>query len=624
MSADDLEHLLLEAAGRTSTSGRKKPSQTQPKRRHEGSYSDDGSDPKYESEDDDDSDGPGYPSRKPSGSQVPLKKRFETADKDDMRGKGDRDGGSDDSDSGLSVGSDLYKDENDREELSRMTELEREMILTDRADRRDNLMRMKKAERQGDKSRSTGKELMAPPQARGRSSAKSDRMANKDALTELLAKMQRKSRNRSERQDLMVVRNKAAAAASPVSDSPPSSGVRSSSDGREVSVELGESDEDEGPTSGSEHPTFEDIKGITIRRSRLAKWFLEPFFEEAIVGCFVRVGIGTSRSGQSIYRLCMVRNVDASDPDRQYKFENRTTHKYLNCVWGSEASAARWQMARISDSAPLEKEFLEWVREVERGGGRMPTKQDVIDKGEAIQRLSSSFVYSAATVKQMLQEKKSASTRPSNIAAEKDRLRKEMELAESRLDHAEAERVRARLQELENLSQQSKKKDAKAVMLAEMNRRNRAENFKNASELKPVNTSLKAGEAGYDPFSRRWTRSRNYYVSKPEGGGEVVKEEAETAATKAALEAAADAGKLVDTKAPVDEGTESHSLHDFELPISLAGLQRFGGPQGAQLAFMARKQRIEATIGVRVPENDGRRHSLTLSVSDYKRRRGLV
>lgn len=43
----------------------------------------------------------------------------------------------------------------------------------------------------------------------------------------------------------------------------------------------------------------------------------------------------------------------------------------------------------------------------------------------------------------------------------------------------------------------------------------RMENFKNASMLKPVNTDAKAGEAGYDPFSRRWTRSQNYYQSNP-------------------------------------------------------------------------------------------------------------
>lgn len=86
-----------------------------------------------------------------------------------------------------------------------------------------------------------------------------------------------------------------------------------------------------------------------IRRSKLAKWFMEPFFEEIIVGCFVRIGIGVSPSGQSIYRVCQVKNVDAKDPDKQYKFENFTTCKYLDCFWGGEETAARWQMVRASD-----------------------------------------------------------------------------------------------------------------------------------------------------------------------------------------------------------------------------------------------------------------------------------
>ena len=299
----------------------------------------------------------------------------------------------------------------------------------------------------------------------------------------------------------------------------------------------------------------------------------------------------------------------------------------------------------VSDSPPIKEEFDQWVREVERSGGRMPSKQDVLEKREGIQK-TNTFVYSAATVKQMLQEKKSATRRPLNVAAEKDRLRREMEVARSKNDEAEVERIKARLQELE-ASRQVQGKDAKALRLAEMNKRNRVENFKNASELKPVNTSLKAGEAGYDPFSRRWTRSMNYYISKANGGdGEAaaaandditapigvegdgpsggIMAEAGMAATAAALEAAADAGKLVDTSAPVDQGTESNMLHNFELPISFSVLQKFGGPLGAQAGFMARKKRIEATVGCRVPDNDGRRHALTLTVSDYKRRRGLL
>eukprot|EP00262_Sarcandra_glabra_P006861 TRINITY_DN19420_c0_g1_i1.p1 TRINITY_DN19420_c0_g1~~TRINITY_DN19420_c0_g1_i1.p1 ORF type:complete len:651 (-),score=169.25 TRINITY_DN19420_c0_g1_i1:220-2172(-) len=648
----DLENLLLEAAGRTGgASGRKQHSRLQSKRRREGSYSDEGSDFK-----DDDSDNPGFASRK-KPSQVPLKKRLDPTEKDDDRGapsnEDDDCGGSgDESDSAPSVGSDLYKDDEDRETLARMSELDREMILSERAAKRDDYRLKKKVRaKQSDKkpSRPTRREVTPPPLPRGRSSVKSDRSAAKDdALNELRAKRKKQQDPEGHRNMRDSVGGGGGRVSSPIRRKAPSPSIdssgsesRSGSDsGDEGSIgggELAESDED-GPSSRTETPSFEDIKEITIRRSKLGKWFMEPFFEELIVGCFVRVGIGMSRSGQSIYRLCMVRNVDATDPDRQYKLENRTTHKYLNCIWGNESSAARWQMARVSDAALLEKEFDEWVREVGRSNGRMPSRREVAEKKEAIEKINS-FVYSAATVKQMLQEKKSASLRPSNMAAEKDRLRKEIEVAENRRDEAEVARIRVRLQELEAMSRQPKSKDAKAVRLAEMNKRNRAENFKNASEMKPVNTSLKAGEAGYDPFSRRWTRSRNYYVSKPGGEGDVVPAAADDgagaritngttvvgeAATAAALEAAADAGKLVDTSAPVDQGTESNTLHDFELSISLAGLQKYGGPQGAHLGFMARKQQIEATIGCKVPENDGRRHALTLTVSDYKRRRGLL
>ncbi|OVA19610.1 Plus-3 [Macleaya cordata] len=654
----DLENLLLEAAGRTGAPGRNRHSRPPSRRKREGSYSDDGSD----SKDDDSDDDRGYVSRKPAGSQVPLKKRLDPSEKDDDRGsRGDDDDYEDDDRRGSSedsdVGSDLYKDDDDREELAKMTELQREMILSDRAQRRDDQRlteRVRAKQSSSGKKPQPGKETPRPPSSRVRSSARSaERAAAKDdALNELRAKRMKQQDPEGHRKlrdasrggtsvgrDSSPTRRKSLMAASPSSSSQSESqsGSHSRGEGSAGDEDLGESDEDR---PGKDALTFEDIKEITIRRSKLAKWFMEPFFEELIVGCFVRVGIGRKKN-MSMYRLCMVKNVDASDPDKQYKMENKFTHKYLNCIWGSESSAARWQMIMISDSPPLEKEFNEWVEEVERRGGRMPSRQDVLEKREAIQK-TLTYVYSAATVKQMLQEKKSASSRPLNVAAEKDRLRREMEVAESRRDGAEVERIRARLLELET-SRQSKVKDAKALRLAEMNKRNRAENFKNASELKPVNTSLKAGEAGYDPFSRRWTRSRNYYVADAAGGDEAVAADdgdlaaaaalsvggvsnggAGLAATAAALEAAAGAGKLVDTNAPVDLGTESNSLHNFELLISLAELQKFGGPQGAHLGFMARKQRIEATVGIRVPENDGRRHSLTLTVSDYKRRRGLL
>ncbi|KAK9062594.1 hypothetical protein SSX86_019782 [Deinandra increscens subsp. villosa] len=624
---DDLNEMLLEAAG-IETAGRTRRNQHSPppsRRRRKGSYSDDGSD----SRDDDSDDDRGYAGRKPSASQVPLKKRLDPAERDDEHSSSreddedryDREGESDDD----SVGSDLYKNDEDRERLARLSELDREMILADRATKRNDKDLKNSIKKQKEKSNQSRKD--SPPRHTAnravRSSARSaDRAAAKDGvLNELRAKKMRRQQDPesySKRRDTNSAAKRKELAA-------PTSTPSRSDGGSQTEGEDSQRETDD-ETGDSSSLTYEDVKGITIRRSKLAKWFMEPFFEELIIGCFVRVGIGKSKSGP-IYRLCIVRNVDAADPDRQYKLENKMTHKYLNVVWGNESSAARWQMAMISDSPPIKEEFDQLIREVDRHGGRMPSKQEALEKREAIEK-TNSFVYSAETVKQMLQEKKSTIRRPLNVAAEKDRLRRDMEVAQMRHDEVEVEKIKARLLELE-ASRQGQQKDKKAIRLAEMNRKNRVENFKNASEMKPVNTGLKAGEAGYDPFSRRWTRSRNYYVSKPgeAAAGEANGGDAQTAAvvaTAAALEAAADAGKLVDTNAPVDQGTESNMLHNFDLPISLAALQRFGGAQGVQAGFMARKQRIEATVGCQVPENDGRRHALTLSVSDYKRRRGLL
>ncbi|XP_010473306.1 PREDICTED: protein RTF1 homolog [Camelina sativa] len=639
----DLENLLLEAAGRTNSAGRSRHSHPPSSRRREGSYSDGSSD----SRDDSDEEDRGFASRKPSGSQVPLKKRLE-AEREDRAARnegGYGDGPSDhegDSSEESDFGDDLYKNEEDRQKLAGMTEFQREMILAERADKKGdkNFTEKLRSKRENEKTPVSKKETQPLPASRGvRSSARSaDRAAAKDdALNELRAK-------RKKQQDPAALRNLRDASKGgsgsrdfsslkrkPLASSNLSNSSQSDSDSRSQSDDEGSNAGMDSDDDRSDMPTFEDIRDITIRRSKLAKWLMEPFFEEVIVGCFVRVGIGRSKSGP-IYRLCMVRNVDATDPDKTYKLENKSTHKYLNVIWGNETSAARWQMAMISDGHPLEEEYRQWIREVERTNGRMPTKQDIAEKKEAIQRINS-FVYSAETVKQMLQEKKSASIRPMNVAAEKDRLRKELEIAQSKNDEAGAERIKTKIKQLD-ASRNKKEVDTKALKLAEMNKKNRAENFKNASEVKSITASLKAGEAGYDPFSRRWTRSSNYYNGKNKGKDGAENEAAVATAVEAngagaeaieaALEAAAEAGKLIDTRAPIGQGTEHNQLHNFELSVSLTALHKYGGPQGVQKAFMARKQLTEATVGCRVAENDGKRHGLTLTVSDYKRRRGLL
>ncbi|XP_047318996.1 protein RTF1 homolog [Impatiens glandulifera] len=598
----DLEKLLLEAAGRTSgSSGRKRQCSSPPpassRRRRD---SDDGTD----SKDDESDDNRGYVNRKPSGSQIPLKKRLDSSERDENQEVDDDDDRGGDSESGDDeiYGSDLYKDEDDRQKLGKMTELERETILSERADK----IKDKKIREDMKSNQILKKTKNTPLSSSGGLRSSTRTTPTKTALIELKAKRQNKKQ-----QDSLTKQDDSGKWRSNKIGASPSSSSEDDDDGR-----MNDNSDEDNNEKTSKIPSYEDIKEITIRRSKLEKWFMEPFFDELIAGCFVRVGIAKSRTGP-IYRLCLVRNVDASDPDRQYKLENKLTHKYLNVVWGNENSAARWEMTMISNSRPTREEYEQWVREVERYGGRTPNKQDILEKKESIEK-TNNFVYNADTVKQMLLEKKAATWRPLNVAAEKDRLRKEIEVANSKNKVGEVARMKSRLKELDECGK-SQEKDSKAMRLSEMNKKNRFENFKNASELKPMKMSLKVGEDGYDPFSRRWTKSVNYYLPVDVPPSVVCEDEEE----KVVLREDDGSGKLVDgaREGPVGEFMESSSAHNFDIVVSLDGIRKFGG---VQEGLMARKQRIEATVGVKVPMDDGKKHPLTLSVSDYKRRRGLL
>ncbi|KAI3942770.1 hypothetical protein MKW92_004967 [Papaver armeniacum] len=232
--------------------------------------------------------------------------------------------------------------------------------------------------------------------------------------------------------------------------------------------------------------------------------------------------------------------------------DNKYTHKYLNRVLGN--SKTRWEMIMVSHGWKQESVMMEGCQ-----AARSARKTEAIQK-------ALTYVYSPPSWKQMPQEKKSASSRPLNVT-------KKGPPEEGNGYRGETFKVtRARA------FSQSKLKDIKALRLAEMNKKNRAENFKNA---------------GYDPFSRRWTRLRNYYVPNATEGDETRYGRREAGGYKCTR------GSWNRIKL---------ALHNFDLLISLTELQKFGG----------------ATVGKCVPKNDGRRHSLTLTVGDYKPRRGLL
>jgi RNA polymerase-associated protein RTF1 len=70
---------------------------------------------------------------------------------------------------------------------------------------------------------------------------------------------------------------------------------------------------------------LEDYLKITLPRRRLARWCNEPFFDQAVLGCFVRLFIGESDDRKKCYRLCEIVGVEKSKSE--YKFPTTTSHE---------------------------------------------------------------------------------------------------------------------------------------------------------------------------------------------------------------------------------------------------------------------------------------------------------
>lgn len=177
-----------------------------------------------------------------------------------------------------------------------MTELDREMILHDRAEARDNFkMRVKAGLRHKQMQVKTSQPRerdVGPPSSRMRSSVRepreAPRTAKDNALNELVARRmktqdpdyQRKNRDATasaarERERQVSMRSSRKRSYSD-SDSESDDDEESSREG-DRSDREGSDDDDrkEEPEAG-----VDDIKSITIRRSKLAKWFMEPFLKK--------------------------------------------------------------------------------------------------------------------------------------------------------------------------------------------------------------------------------------------------------------------------------------------------------------------------------------------------------
>ncbi|KAI9144050.1 hypothetical protein BKA69DRAFT_1036404 [Paraphysoderma sedebokerense] len=375
-------------------------------------------------------------------------------------------------------GEDLMGDDEDRKRLMALPEVEREQILMERAEKRQMIIerqelkkklkagRSKKPKRDKERDKGLG--------GRDKRSKRTKEKTERKQRLEELSRKKREKHKKSER-----------------GESPPRKRRRGSwsdsdeevqGDGEHIRVESDSDDykgyEDREKSKRKEKDTFEkeepitleDLQSIRITRDQLEKWCYAPFFEETVVGSFVRVNIGLNKStNEQIYRICEV--VGVTDYHRTYKLGNLQLKKALTISHGQAQRV--FLMDIVSNSDFTMREFRRWKMTMETDKLRLPSKQAVLERKTIISR-AINHVFTNEEITAMLQLKKSIQQVPKNIASTKADLLRLKSAAQAQGDLEEANRLNEEISKLDLVSEERKRKvNAKLEVWSKLNERNR-------------------------------------------------------------------------------------------------------------------------------------------------------
>lgn len=409
---------------------------------------------------------------------------------------------------------DVAISEDDEERLAKMTELEREMELAERAERqqqkRQRAELLKAAKKQG--PRRSGREVR-------------EEHKKKSAIEELKAARERKARGeRSRIHDFD----------DDVSEKSHGRKKRDTYDDEMMSEE--EEEEEDGYTSGDgynnddddddEEASYQEVKSIQVRRYKLEEWFDKPFFEKTLPGCMVRLAAGNKKSptGETMYddryrpvvqyMAAKVVGLVEKEPG-YYKYLNQSaapwkspypfgpkgekTSLWLRVMRGN--SEKIWPLAQVSNSSITEQEFFRYHQQCEQNKTSQVTRGQV-ERVRTRLVAAENYVYSETDVSKLLEKKRSKR----NVAMEKATLERERDAAMQRGEQELVADLDAQIRELQwNMNKKRKKKDT----LAELNKKNASINFKTTMMAEQQEDA--SGADTLDPFRRRATRPIVYW-----------------------------------------------------------------------------------------------------------------
>ena len=203
--------------------------------------------------------------------------------------------------------------------------------------------------------------------------------------------------------------------------------------------------------------TLEDIEKIRISRDQLAKWCPHLYFEKTVIGSFVKINIGITRtSRENIYLMCEV--VDVIICDKYYEIEgNRVkTNKMLVTNHGKNKKSMKLDV--VSNSNFTLKEFQSYMEKLAKDGMKPITQHHVSTKMKDIQK-ALDYRYTRDEIDQLVQRQLQENLKKGNVEAtatlELEKLRVQLEdLKNNNSDQPITEETREKIVSLERLIKQ--------------------------------------------------------------------------------------------------------------------------------------------------------------------------
>ncbi|CAG8647962.1 4334_t:CDS:10, partial [Cetraspora pellucida] len=334
--------------------------------------------------------------------------------------------------------SELYHDEDDRDRLENLVELDRERILAERAEKIQH-----------------HKDLEAVQLMINLEDVSSTRRSSrtKDTKKKGIEELKRRRAQKNQRTK--------AGSLSPEPGEHVTTGDED--DVFYEDYERGEQNKDD----DSDGITVDDIRDIQLTRHQFSDWVYKPFFEKIVTGCFVRLHIGL-QNGKQIYRVCEIVGVEVPERVQPYLIDANDKVKTNKVLRLKHADAVKsWQMNIISNGKFEQSEFDRWTVTMKIKKLDLPTKEAITKKKEQI-KAADDYILSEQDVDIMIKQKQTlrGGVEPVNLLTEKTNLVTQKNLAVAQGNKTDAQNYATRLAEIDRMiseTSRSPKQDSKSI-----------------------------------------------------------------------------------------------------------------------------------------------------------------